>query len=736
MRCRTNAHEWPAALAGGVPAMTEGGHDSARGASLESFFAPKAIAVVGASPDAGKIRGALLQALCKGGYAGRIYPVNPSYQEIDGLACFPSLAAISAPVDVALIAIPAASVPAALEECAAAGVRHAVIISSGFAEGDAADLALEARVAQVARRTSMRICGPNAEGFYNDLAHLTATFSPALEPRAAEEPLVANARRIGVVAQSGGVGFSFFNRGRALGLAFSSIVSTGNEADLTASEFFEHLVRDRDTAVILLFLEGVRDPERFVAAAREAAERGKPVVMIKIGRSRAGARAAASHTASMAGRQAAYDAVARSTGLIAAGDPDEALAIAAVLATCPLPKGNRVAVVTVSGGAGAWMTDALAARGLELPELSQETERAIAAWIPSYGSSRNPVDITAQAVHSGGLMRAIELLHRSREVDAIVVTISLAREKRMTVDTDALRRVVDAQTMPVLFYSYTLPSALALKALAASGVVIHTGLNELATALSAALARGRFRLPERPRAARKLPKSGEIRRQLAGPGRIFCEYEAKRVLAALGLAVPPERLVKKAGGLERAARALGYPLALKLQSPDLPHKSEAGGVRLGLGNSRGLRAAYREMLEAARRHRPELRLHGVLVQRMAPRGVEMIVGAVRDETFGPVVMAGAGGIMTELFQDVSYRLAPVDEATAREMLRELKCARLLAGFRGAPAADAQALARLIVRISAFAAEYRTSVREIDLNPVIVHGAGAGCSIVDAMIVTE
>ena len=239
MRCRTNAHEWSAALAGGVPAMTKGGHDSARGASLESFFAPKAIAVVGASPDAGKIRGALLQALCKGGYRGRIYPVNPSYQEIDGLACFPSLAAIGAPVDVALIAIPAASVPAALEECAAAGVRHAVIISSGFAEGDAADLALEARVAQVARRTTMRICGPNAEGFYNDLAHLTATFSPALEPRAVEEPLVANARRIGVVAQSGGVGFSFFNSGRALGLAFSSIVSTGNEADLTASEFLE-----------------------------------------------------------------------------------------------------------------------------------------------------------------------------------------------------------------------------------------------------------------------------------------------------------------------------------------------------------------------------------------------------------------------------------------------------------------------------------------------------------------
>jgi acyl-CoA synthetase (NDP forming) len=715
--------------------MTEGGNDSALRASLERFLAPAALAVVGASPDTGRIRGALLEAVLRGGYGGRVYPVNPSYREIAGLRCFPSLAAIGEEIDLALIAIPAAAVPAALEDCAAQGIGHAVILSSGFAEGDGADTALEARIKAIARRTGLRVSGPNAEGFHNELARLTATFSPAFEPKAGEVLLAPYGRRLGVVAQSGGIGFSFFNRGRALGLAFSALVSTGNEADLTASEFFEHLVQDPDTAVILLFIEGVRDPARFVAAARAAAEANKPVVMIKIGRTRAGARAAASHTASIAGWHAAYEAVARSTGMMLADDPDEAMALAALLATGPAPKGNRVAVVTVSGGAGAWMADALAARGFELPELEAETRRAIAGVIPSYGSARNPVDITAQAVHSGGLMRARELLHRGGEVDAIVVTASLARENRMTVDVEALARLTAAETLPILFYSYTLPSALARKALAGSGVVIHTGLAALAKALSAALTHHRFRLPQHPPAAATTAAAAEIRRQLAGPGRTLSEYEAKRALAAYGVALPPERLVTNAGELADAAKALGYPLALKLQSPALPHKSAAGGVRLGIADEAALLAAHHEMLEGVRLLRPGLPLDGVLVQPMAPRGVEMILGSVRDERFGPVVMVGAGGIAAELFADVSYRLAPVDAESARAMLRELKSVALLDGFRGAVPADAEALAQLIVRISEFAADFRDCVSELDLNPVIVHALGEGCTIVDALLVT-
>ena len=714
--------------------MTGGGNDSAGGASLARFLAPASVAVIGASPDTGRIRGALFEAVRRGGYSGRLYPVNPSYREIAGVPCFPSLAAIGAPVDLALVAIPANAVPRALEECAAQGVGHAVVLSSGFGEGDGGDKELEARVSAIARTTGLRVCGPNSEGFHNELARLSATFSPAFEPKAGEEPLPALGRRIGVVSQSGGIGFSFFNRGRAMGLAFSALVSTGNEADLTASDFFAHLVGDRDTAVIMLFIEGVRDPERFLAAARAAHAAGKPVIMIKVGRTGAGARAAASHTASIAGWHAGYEAVAASTGITLSDDPDEALALAALLATGPAPKGDRVAVVTVSGGAGVLMADALAGCGFELPELKEETRTAIARVIPAYGSARNPVDITAQAVHTGGLMRALELLHGGGEVDAIVVTASLAREKRMTIDTDALARLISTGGPPIVFYSYTLPSALARQALAGSGVAIQTGLTPLAKALRGALERGRFSMPQAASPAET--KAGrEVRRLLAGPARTLVEYQSKRALAAWGLSLPPERLVKDAAELDEAARALGYPLALKLQSPQLPHKSEAGGVRLGLADARALGRAYGEMLESFRRRQPDTALDGVLVQRMARAGVEMIVGAVRDRLFGPVVMVGAGGVMTELFADVRYRLAPVDAATAEAMLRELSCAPLLDGLRSASPCDRDSLAHLIVRLSELAYELRDCLSEIDLNPVVVHEAGGGSTIVDALIVT-
>ncbi len=709
---------------------------SASPASLASLLSPASIAVVGASPDGTRIRGALLHMLRRNGYGGGIYAVNPSYREIAGVPCFPSIAEIGAPVDLALIAVPAAAVPAVLEDCADAGVRHAVVISSGFAEGDGADRALEERVAAIARRTPLRILGPNSEGFHNELARVTATFSPALEPKEGEEPLSATPRRIAVVAQSGGIGFSFLNRGRALGLAFSSLVSTGNEADLTAANFLAHFAADSESDVILLFLECVRDAERFLAAARAAAAAAKPVVMIKIGRTRAGARAAASHTASMAGWSAAYDAAAKSTGMIQAGDPDEALALAALLAASPLPEGNRVAVVTTSGGAGAWMADALAARGLELPELGAETQRALAALMPSYGSARNPVDITAQVALSGGLTHAIELLCGSDEIDAIVVTTSLARENRVIVDLEALRTLVKPQGKPVLFYSYTLPSALARRSFAACGIVIHTGLAALAGALAAALWRRNYRPPvpaaPRPEAARR----DELRRHLEGPGRTFCEYEAKRVLAAYGFVLPTERLVADMEELESAAAVFGYPLALKAQSPELPHKSEAGGVRLGIADGPALHAAYGAILGAVERHLPGLRLHGVLVAEMARPGIEMIVGAMRDAVFGPVVMVGAGGVMAELFEDASYRLAPVDEATAMEMLDELKSRQLLDGFRGAPAADKEALAAVIARLSDFAVDYGDLVREVEINPLVVHSVGEGCTIVDALLVTE
>ena len=700
-------------------------------ASLDRFLAPAAIAIVGASPDITKIRGRLLHLLRENGYTGHLYPVNPNYREIDGLRCFPSVGAIGAPVDLALVAIPAETVLPALEECAAAGVGHAVIISSGFAEQDSAQARLQEEIAALARRTGLRVCGPNAEGFHNDIAHVAATFSPAVEVKPGEEPLRATERRVGIVAQSGGMGFALYNRGRAQGLAFSYVVSTGNESDLTASDFFAYMAQDPATSVILLFLESVRDPASFLAAAAAAAARGKPVVAVKIGRSAAGERAARSHTASMAGWNVAYDAVFAAHGIIRADDPDEAVAIAAAFATAPLAQGPRIAVVTASGGAGAWAADMLAGAGLSLPELSPALQQVIATFIPAYGSARNPVDITAQAVLTGGLLRATELLCESAEVDAVLAVVSLASEKRMSIDIAALKAIVVRQVKPVLFYSYTLPSSLARQALAAAGLTIHTDLGALAAALAALVRRGGY---VAPRAATHPRGAAPIRAALERSRGGLSEYDAKELLARAGIAVPPHRLVTGPGELDAAAAALGFPLALKIQSPDLPHKTEVGGVRLGIRDAASLRQSYDAMLAELRRRRPDARLQGVLLQPMARPGVEVILGTIRDKGFGPLVMIGAGGVMTELFKDVAYRLAPIDADGARGMLGELRVARLLEGFRGAPAADIAALAALVAQLSGFAAAHRDLVQEVELNPVIVHRAGEGCTIVDALLI--
>lgn len=702
-------------------------------AALDRFFAPDAIAIIGASPERTRIRGLLLHLLRKNGYPGRLYPVNPSYAEIDGIRCYPSLAAIEARVDLALIAIPAERVLPALEECASLGVGYAVIISSGFAEQGGDRLALQDEIAALARRTGLRISGPNGEGFYSARSRVAATFSPAVDLKPDDETPVASERRIGVVAQSGGMGFALFNRGRAQGLRFSHVVSTGNEADLTASDFFDYLARDDDTAAIMLFIEGVRDPGKFAAAAAAAAERGKPVIVAKMGRTQAGQRAARSHTASMAGWSAAYDAVFRRYGIVTAADPDEAVAIAAAFVTCPLPRGDRVAVVTTSGGAGAWAADALAGAGMTLPELSPALQQSIRGFIPAYGSALNPVDITAQAVHTGGLIRAIELLCDADEVDAIVVVLSLASETRIAIDTQALKLVVARQAKPVQIYSYTLPSPLGRKILAAAGLTLHTGLAPLASAMRALAHRGRH---EAPRPVLLRPAAPAFAAALAGRCGTLSEHAARQLLADAGLPMPPCRLVTRREDLEPAAEALGFPLALKIQSPDIAHKTEIGGVRLGLSTPATLLEAYDAVMSAARRASPEARLEGVLVQPMAKPGVEMIVGAIRDPVFGPLVMLGAGGVATELFRDVTYRLAPVDAATAQSMLQDLRAAPLLSGFRGAVPADIGALAALVAEVSAFAARHRDRVAEVELNPVIVHAEGEGCTILDTLMVLD
>jgi acetate---CoA ligase (ADP-forming) len=699
---------------------------------LDTLFAPDSIALIGASRDLEKIPGRLLSMLRKNEFPGKIYPVNPNYGDIDGLKCYPSIADIGQPIDLAIVIIPAKAVLGALKQCAAAGARNAVIISSGFAEEGGDSAAMQDAIAELAKKTGMRISGPNAEGFYSEVQRVAATFSPTVDIKPNEPRLIATKRRIGIVAQSGGIGFAIYHRARALGLALSYVISAGNESDLGAGEFFEYMVQDAATDVILLFIEGIRDVDKFLAAARRAAEIGKPVIVTKVGRSGAGERAAASHTASMAGWSAAYDAVFAKYGFIVSNDLDEAVTIAAVLTTNPLPKGDRVAVLTVSGGAGIWGADTIAMQGLQLPELSETIQAEIGKLLPSYGATRNPIDVTAQGVHSGGLQKSIDLLDVSDEVDAMLVVLSLSSDTRMPFKQAELKPVLDAQNKPVVFYSYTLPSDFARKELAASGAVVLSGLTHIGVAMRQMVQRAKFRLAP-PADAAALP-TRDISAHLKSA--TLSESDSKSLLREAGIALPDEVLVTEKGALDRAIARVGFPLVMKIQSRDIPHKSEVGGVRVNIATKGEVFLTYQALLENARRHRPDATIQGVLVGPMAKKGVEIIIGTMLDATFGPMVMVGFGGITAELFRDVIYRPAPVSAPEASAMLAELKAAPLLNGFRGAAKADIGALAQLISQVSVLAARLSREISEIEINPVLVHPEGQGVTIVDALVVRK
>jgi acyl-CoA synthetase (NDP forming) len=699
---------------------------------LDSFFSPQSIALIGASRDLEKIPGRLLSMLRKNEFPGRIYPINPNYGDIDGLKCYPSIADVGQPIDLAIVSIPARTVLGALEQCAAAGVKNAVIISSGFAEEGGDSAAMQDAIAALAKKTGMRISGPNAEGFYSEVQRVAATFSPTVEVKPEAPRLIATRRRIGIVAQSGGIGFAIYHRAKALGIALSYVVSAGNESDLGAGEFLDYMVQDCSTDVILLFIEGIRDVDKFLAAARRAAETGKPVIVTKVGRSGAGERAAASHTASMAGWSAAYDAVFAKYGFIVSNDLDEAVTIAAVLTTSPMPKGDRVAVLTVSGGAGIWGADTVSMQGLQVPELSDTIQSEIRALLPSYGTARNPIDVTAQGVHSGGLQKSIELLDVSDEVDAVLVVLSLSSDTRMPFKQAELKPVIDAQNKPVVFYSYTLPSDFARKELAASGVVVLSGLSHVGVAMRQMIQRASFKLapPAEMPAAPPCDVSAHLKSAR------LSEADSKALLREAGIALADEVLVTTKSALDDAIARVAFPIVMKIQSRDILHKSEVGGVRVNITTKGEVFLAYGALLESAQRHRPDAAIQGVLVSPMAKKGVEIIIGTMQDATFGPMIMVGLGGITTELFKDVIYRPAPVSATEASAMLAELKAAPLLGGFRGAAKADIPALSQLIAQVSALATAYRDHISEIEINPVLVHPEGQGVTIVDALVVRK
>jgi acyl-CoA synthetase (NDP forming) len=492
------------------------------------------------------------------------------------------------------------------------------------------------------------------------------------------------------------------------------------------------------TDALLLLLEDVKSPDTFRRVAEKALRAGKPLIVNKIGQSQAGVRAALSHTAALAGEYAAYRALFQRYGIVEGRDLGEMVDIAAAFLAwggC-LPQGRRVGICTASGGGGGWMADACTAAGLEVPELDAETRRSIDVHLPAYGTSQNPVDATAQAAAKIGYAGLAGLVVPSPMVDGVIVVMTGRNAHNLEKQRDALARLAVETQKPILMWSYTLPAQRSVEILSAAGYPLYTSIQNCTRAFRAmADYRARRERFLRPIEARDVAPPDKAAAALAKAGGALCEWEARPILASYGIGGDAfGALVHSADEAVAAARSIGGPVALKVQSPDILHKTEAGAVALDLRSGEEVRAGYERVLASAERHAPGARVLGVLVQPMAPPGREMILGVKRDATFGPLLMVGLGGVHVEVLKDVALSPVPLTLGEARELLARLKGARLLEAHRGTPPADIDALADLMVRLSHFAADHADAIAEIDLNPVLVHERGKGVSVVDALIV--
>jgi acetate---CoA ligase (ADP-forming) len=705
---------------------------------LRPLLSPKSLAIVGAASDE-SIRGRLTKQLIGHGFDGPIYPVTRSQSEILGHKAYKSVADLPEPVDLAVIVVPAAHVISTIEQCGARGIPAAVIISSGFGEEKSDEAAQrDAQLRALATKLDMAICGPNSEGLVNPLRPLVATFSPVFHDTS--KPLLpegSKAKPIAVSCQSGALTFSFLSRGQPRQLKFTTQVSSGNQTVLEAHDYIEAALDSGAADIFLVYLEGIRQPSRFREVADKAAALGKPLIVAKVGRSDAGRRAAASHTGALAQSGAIDDAIFRHHGIIRGEDIDHMLDIAAAFAFCKLPKGNRVAIITGSGGSAVWMADILSAHGLEVPELEADLQAKIMAMLPSYASAANPIDATAQAIGEVGYKPIVELVRQSKRIDTILLISSVANETTARKRAVELDDIVATTEQPILMATYTTATPGALGAFADVGIPAYTSMPSCARAIKALADYGRFRerIAARGKPARTAASVCDtVGKALKESGKVLTEVQAKSLLAAYGVKRPSEFLATGEDDAAEAAMRIGGPVALKVQSPDIVHKTEAGAVLLGLSGDAALRDGYRQVLASAKAAHPNAKIDGVLVQAMAKRGQEMILGVTRDPVFGPMLMVGLGGIHVEVLKDVAFAPVPLDTDDALALIGELKGAALLDGVRGARPADKAALAELMVALSRFAADHAEQIAEIDLNPVIVHEAGHGLSVVDALIV--
>jgi acyl-CoA synthetase (NDP forming) len=695
---------------------------------LVRLLHPASIAVIGASTRAGAFGKQVLANMAH--YTGRSYAVNARYETIDGRPCYPNLRDLPEAPDCAVICAAREAVEEIVLDCAKAGAGGAIIFASGYAETGKQDrMAQQDRLTAIARETGLRIVGPNCIGVANALLDSRVTFmdiTPIPKP---------NGHAVGIISQSGALGMALA-QGVMRGLSVSHVLTSGNSCDVDMADFVNYLATDPDARSIACVFEGMATPDRLLLAAENARAADKPLVIFKMATGEQGAAAAMSHTGSLAGSHASYRALFRHAGAIVVEDYEALMETAAFFAKAPPPKAAGAAVVAASGGAAIMATDRAEQHGVPMPQPMPEVRAVLESRIPEFGSSRNPCDVTAQILSDPealGVCASALLSDPQYGVLVSPLTYGYAPSAKRPEVYSALAEQ-SGKMACVVWQTEWQDGPGVVEANRCSRVALFRSTNACFAALAAWQWRAEQRAAGRQTVAATPPDVLARAAALiaAAPGKTLTEREAKAVLALYGVPVVGELLVQSAADAVDVAEALGYPVVLKVESADVPHKTEAGVIRLNVGSADEVRAGYQAVMANAAKVSPPPRINGVLVQPMLPQGIEIVVGARNDPLFGPMVVVGLGGVLVEVLKDTALSPAPVTPLQAEGLLRHLKGAKLLEGFRGMPGADIGRLARVISDVSRFAADHRDTVAELDVNPLIC--AGDRVTAVDALIV--
>lgn len=699
--------------------------------SLDAILRPDSIAVIGASNTRGTIGAEIFHNLISHGFHGPVFPVHPKARVVQSVKAWPSILDVPDPVTLAIVVVPRDQVLPIVKACAQKGVSGVVVISAGFKETGEEGAALEQQLLEVVRSHGIKMVGPNCLGVINTEkgVRLNATFAPNNPPHG----------HVAFSSQSGALGVAIIDYARELGIGISSFVSVGNKADVSGNDLLEYWENDPGTDVILLYLESFGNPVRFSRIARRVG-RKKPIAVVKSGRTKSGARAASSHTGSIAGMDRAVDALLKQAGVIRTGTMEELFDMAMLLANQPLPKGNRVAILTNAGGPGIMTADACDSHGLTIPSLSPSTVDALRAFLPAAASVKNPVDMIASA-DADGFHKAMQLLMTDPVIDAVIAIYVPPIGGDAAGVARAIAAGASAGEKPVLScFMGTHGVTEALRTLKSSHVPSYPFPEAAAIALSRAL---EYRLwLDKPEGAVRIFRDTDpvvarelVRSEGFEPGRAerwLSPEEVSTLLSAYRLPLCPTRVAQTAEEAANIASELGFPVVLKINSKTLTHKSELGGVVLDLKSRREVEWAFRDVERRLQERGLRDQLEGVVLQPMRSEGLEAIVGVTQDPVFGPLLMFGLGGILVELMKDVSFRLHPITETDAREMIRSIKGFPLFEGFRGGPPGDLEAVEEVLLRVNQLIQDV-PEILEMDLNPLKVLEPGRGCLILDARV---